>query len=444
MAMLTDLQDRLDEAARAHGVPGAAVAVGHAGELAEAATGVLNRNTAVAATPDSLYQIGSVTKVWTATLVMQLVDDGLLDLDRPVRHYLPSFAVADAQATEAVTVRNLLSHTAGFDGDLFEDTGRGDDALERYLAYLPKVAGQVHPVGALYSYCNAGFNVAGALVARLRGDTWEQVMRDRLIGPLGAGHMALFAEEAILFRTSAGHGVKGEVANPWQLPRSAGPAGGPACAAPRDLVRFGRMFLAGGEGLVSSDSLAAMTTPQVEMPGGGGREADRYGLGIALYTWDGARVIGHDGGTVGQSTLWRVLPEHDLVVAMNANGGGPTALFDDLLDLIVPETTGLTVPPRAVPPRVPVVPGPRKYAGSYAYPLYSFDVAATDHGLEVTETARGVAAQTGTPLRTERYVELDGDTFITANRVNGVHHTITFVDDGKYLHDGRAARRTAT
>ncbi|MEU4424884.1 serine hydrolase domain-containing protein [Actinoplanes sp. NPDC024001] len=85
MALLPDLQGLIDQAARRHGVPGAAVAVGTGDQLAEAATGVINLNTGVAATPDSLFPISSVTKTWTAALVLQLAHQGRLDLDDPVR-----------------------------------------------------------------------------------------------------------------------------------------------------------------------------------------------------------------------------------------------------------------------------------------------------------------------------------------------------------------------
>ncbi|WP_329430438.1 serine hydrolase domain-containing protein [Streptosporangium sp. NBC_01495] len=128
MTLLPDLQGWIDRAAGRHGVPGAAVAVGMGDQLAEAATGVINLDTGVEATADSLFQIGSVTKVWTTALVMQLVGEGLVDLDEPVREYLPEFGVLDAAASESITVRQLLSHTGGFDGDLFEDTGRGGQA----------------------------------------------------------------------------------------------------------------------------------------------------------------------------------------------------------------------------------------------------------------------------------------------------------------------------
>src|SRR6266496_1959002 len=120
-------------------VPGAAIAVSAGDETVEFAAGVLNKATGVEATTDSLFQIGSITKPWTATLVMQLVDEGTVDLDAPLRRYLPDFRTRDEDAAARVTVRQLLCHTAGFEGDIFTDTGRGDDCLEKFVATLADV-----------------------------------------------------------------------------------------------------------------------------------------------------------------------------------------------------------------------------------------------------------------------------------------------------------------
>ncbi len=117
MGSLQDVQkwlpERLAEAAAAHQVPGAVVAVSAGDERAEAAYGVLNRATGVEVTTDSLFQIGSITKLWTATLVMQLVDEGLLDLDTPVRRYLPGFRVADQGASARMTARRTRTRRPG-------------------------------------------------------------------------------------------------------------------------------------------------------------------------------------------------------------------------------------------------------------------------------------------------------------------------------------------
>jgi CubicO group peptidase (beta-lactamase class C family) len=113
----TRWQARLDELRAAYHVPGATLAVLAGGEIHELASGVLHRGTGVEATTDSVFQLGSIAKVYTATLVMRLVESGELDLDAPVVDVLPEFAVADPDATRAITIRRLLSHTSGLTCD---------------------------------------------------------------------------------------------------------------------------------------------------------------------------------------------------------------------------------------------------------------------------------------------------------------------------------------
>jgi CubicO group peptidase (beta-lactamase class C family) len=435
-----DLRDRLAEAAREHGVPGAAVAVWHDGELHEAATGVLNTATGVAATTDSVFQVGSTTKVWTAALVMQLVADGLAELDEPVGTYLPGFAFG------GVTVRQLLAHTAGFDGDVFEDTGRGDDCLEKFLDHL-RTAGHVHEPGELFSYCNAGYSVLGALVARLRGGTWEQAVRERLLDPLGATHAALFADEAVLFRASAGHiGPDAAVYPRWQMPRSGGPAGATMCLAPRELVAFGRMLAAGGRApngnrLLPEESVAAMLTPQVRVPGSGGALAERWGLGVELFDWG---AYGHGGNTPGQSTYWQIVPESDFVIAMSGNGGSFAGLTADVARPVIEEATGLTVPAPPVPPPAPEPVDGAPYAGRYQGPQLGYEVAVAGDGLDVTLVPGPLMESMGVTRTTTRYARLDGESFIAVESEAGRHDVVTFVmRDGQaaYLHNGRAVAR---
>jgi CubicO group peptidase (beta-lactamase class C family) len=106
-------QRRLDELTRQHDAPGASLAVLAAGEVTALATGVLHMGTGIETTTDSLFQIGSITKLYTATVLMRLVDQGLTKVDTRVREILPEFRVADAEATEHVTMRHLLCHTSG-------------------------------------------------------------------------------------------------------------------------------------------------------------------------------------------------------------------------------------------------------------------------------------------------------------------------------------------
>ena len=270
------LLERLEELRNRHGVPAASVAVLRGEEVDAAASGILNLDTGVEATADSLFQIGSITKVWTATLAMQLVDEGRIELDAPVRRYLPGFRVADALVSEAVTIRHLLTHTSGIDGDHFADTGRGDDVLERYVETCAELP-QVHPLGATMSYCNTGFTVLGRVLEAVTDTVWDDLLRTRLVEPLGFTHTVTLPEDVLRFRAAIGHiqpqGHELRPAPAWGLPRTAGPAGA-ICSTGRELVAFAELHLQdglgpGGARLLSEESARAMREPQVEVPTGG-------------------------------------------------------------------------------------------------------------------------------------------------------------------------------
>lgn len=444
------LQDRLTALADKHGVVGASVAVGLGDATHVAATGVLNVRTGQPATPDSLFQFGSITKVWTATLVMQLVDDGLLDLDEPVVTYLPSFRVADPVMTQAVTVRQLLAHTSGIGGDFFPDNGRGDDCLERYVAEMAKLEAS-HPLGATMSYCNSGFIVLGRIVEVLRGATWDRVMRERLFEPLGLEAAGTLPEEALLWGAAAGHlSTPPAIAPQWTLSRSAGPAGlihGRAA----DLVAFARLHLADGvttEGtrVLSAASARAMREPQVRIP-------DRWtlgghvGLSWLLMDW-GRPVFGHDGATIGQNAFLRIVPgSPDVVVALLTNGGEMRDLFQDLYDELLTELADVTMPARLEPPAQPMRVDPAAYVGAYVRESMTYLVEPSGDELVLKARPSGVLA---TSLGAE---QLDGplipfapDTFLT--RLPGIAGWLPAVfyslDDGsRYLHlGGRATPKT--
>ncbi|GII96005.1 serine hydrolase domain-containing protein [Sinosporangium siamense] len=433
---LEDLQKSLDASARARGVPGAAVAVWTGDELLEAATGVLNVDTGVEATPDSVYQVGSTSKVWTAALVMQLVDEGLVDLDAPVRTYLPEFVLADEEAAKAITVRHLLTHTPGFDGDIFTDTGRGDDCVTIYLGTM-KDAPQVTPPGTALAYCNSGYVVLGALVAKLRGAVYEQVLRERLLDPLGCTQAALYPEEAVLFRAAAGHvtppgGSEQVVSKMWMFPRSLGPAGSIMSLAPRELVRFGRMILAGGVAedgtrILSEESVRAMITPQFPIPDYP-MFSGHWGLGFIIMGL-GAGAFGHSGGTPGQSTIWWVAPETGVVAALNANGGNLMGMIEDVLDPIAREA-GLEPEPAAVPPADPQPVDTTPYIGRYECSMGRYDFEDDNGFLKVTTTPLGIGADMGGASEVRRFVWRGDHSFICDTAREGMYEVAKFLMDG--------------
>jgi len=380
-------QERLALLADKHGVPGAQFAVLQGEEIVETAYGVLNVRTGATVTPEALFQIGSITKVWTATLVMQLVDEGLVDLDAPLITYLPDFRVEDAEVTRTVTTRHLLAHTSGIDGDLFLDTGRGDDAVEKYVAACADL-GQNHPLGATMSYCNSGYTVLGRLVEVFRGQTWDTVLRERLLVPLGLDSAGTLPEEALLYAAACGHMTPpGEEARPvpaWGIFRSAGPAG-LIHATARQTLAFAKLHLDGGlapDGtrILSEKSAAAMRRPEVEVP-------DKYtlgshwGLGWILMTWSGQEVFGHDGATLGQGGYLRVVPHAGIALCLLANGGQSRDLFDNLFREALEELCGVQMPAMLEPPAEPAEIDLTPYVGHYAREGVEIDIEQTDAGL---------------------------------------------------------------
>ncbi|GIG11421.1 serine hydrolase [Catellatospora coxensis] len=450
------LQVRLPELLAEHRVPGAAIAVYAGGEVVDHAAGVLNNATGVTATPDSLFQIGSVTKVWTATLVLQLADEGVLDLDAPVRRYLPEFALADGAAAAVATVRQLLCHTAGFEGDIFTDTGPGDDCVEKYVATLGGTS-QLFPPGELFSYNNAGYCVLGRIVEVLRGKPYDACLREFLFAPLGLSHAATGPYEAILHRAAVGHLQPDPDADPvpapiWALVRSNAPAGAMLAMRPRDLLAFVRMHLDGGRAadgtaVLSPASVAAMRERQVTVPVSG-LMGDAWGLGWELFDWPGGEVFGHDGGTIGQSAFLRVAPEQGVAVALNVNGGNPFALYTAIFPHLLRELAGIEMPALPVPPADPQPVDAARYLGTYESEVGALVVTQDGDGrIWLEQTPRGILAELGGKAERSELVHLHGDVFLPAEPTHGVHLPQAFVgDDGgraRYVHSGRATRRTA-
>lgn len=339
-------QKRFDELAEKHGVPGAQLGIlrvageefgnGPEDELVSFAHGYLHVPAKIPVSTDAVFQIGSISKVWTATVAMQLVDEGLIGLDQPIVEVLGDFELADMDVARSVTLRHLLAHTSGIDGDVFTDTGRGDDNLEKYVALL-KEQTQNHPIGATWSYCNAGFSLVGRLIEVLTGQTWDAAMRERLYQPLGLEATGTLPEEALLHPAAVGHveGPEGtlKVAPVWGLPRPLGPAG--LITQPvRELLAFARMHLAGGVAadgtrVLSEAAVAEMAAKQSELPDPY-TLGDSWGLGWIRFDWNGHRLIGHDGNTIGQAAFLRILPERGFAVGLLTNGGHARDLHMEL------------------------------------------------------------------------------------------------------------------
>ena len=229
--------------------------------------------------PETLFQIGSTTKTLTGTAIMALVERGMLDLDEPVRTYLPSLRLSDEEVARRVTTRHLLTHVGGWVGDVFEDTGGGDDALKKIVERLADTP-QLTPLGEVYSYNNSAFYLAGRVVEVSSGETFKTAARELVLDPLGMDESFFFPGEVMTRRFAVGHLVKGgepAVSRPWALPRNAAPAGGLASSV-KDQLRYARFHLGDGtthDGtrVLGEESLREMQRAQVA-----GAEDDDQGL----------------------------------------------------------------------------------------------------------------------------------------------------------------------
>lgn len=451
-----DLDSHLSRLLLKHGVPGASVAVGVGDAVVEAAAGVVNTRTGVPVAPDSVFQIQSITKVWTATLIMQLVDDGLVDLDDPVRAYVPGFRTADPAVSESITVRHLLTHTGGFEGDLWKATTTGDDALQRLVEDWVPTLPQSEAPGSRYSYCSAGMAVLGRIVEIERQMPFGAALRSYLADPLGIEEIAFNADEALGFNTAMGHVPQGDQGmrplSVWAtFPESNAPAGSHLAMSARALLSFGRMHLAdgvtpGGARLLSEASAKAMRTPEISIPASG---PDPKHIGLVWELSNGGKVVGHAGGTIGIATILLMLPDQGVSIALLTNGGDFTGLFRDLVDPWIQAAAGVAMAPTTP---APASGGPgtdfARYIGVYGTRNQLSTVSVADDGrLEVSYTGKNEGAdrlaKAGIPPGpfTSEVRRVEGDLFATVGPDETISGYTEFLDSdeagrARFIHTG--------
>ncbi|QKW07837.1 beta-lactamase family protein [Streptomyces sp. NA04227] len=280
---------------------------------------------------DVQYRIGSITKTFTAVLVMRLRDEGLLDLGDPLDKHLPGTGAGEA------TIAELLAHTGGLaaesPGPWWERT---PGSLRPELADVLGEQPLRHPVGRRHHYSNPGYTLLGALVERLRGAPWEEVLRAEILEPLD------------LRRTSGApqspH-AGGWAVHPWadvmmpepleDLGRMA--AAGQLWSTAGDLARFAAFLTHGDERVLGSESLLEMRTPAAPAETSELASGTGYGLGLQLQLRDGRVLAGHSGSLPGFLANLVFSPEEDLgaVVLTNCTSGPAVSLVAaDLLRIV--------------------------------------------------------------------------------------------------------------
>ncbi|MEV0446606.1 serine hydrolase domain-containing protein [Streptomyces sp. NPDC050600] len=317
---------------------------------------------------DTQYRIGSITKVFTAVLVMRLRDEGLLSLDDPLEKHLTGTGVGE------VTIAQLLGHSAGLAAETpspwWERTpGTVRPELADVLGEQPRR----HPAGRLHHYSNPGYTLLGSLVEALRGVSWEEALRTEILEPLGLRRTTA--------RPVAPH-AGGFAVHPWadvMLPEPAQDLGimapaGQLWSTVGDLCRFGAFLAEGDDRVLARASVEEMRVPAAPPAAGDGESG--YGLGLQLLRKDGRTLVGHTGSLPGfVACLWVSVEDGLAAVALaNATSGPLTALVAaDLVRIVAEAEPRLPKPWRPLPEaevdeELLALTGPW-YWGTYAYGL---------------------------------------------------------------------------
>jgi CubicO group peptidase (beta-lactamase class C family) len=447
---VSTLADRLE-------VPGVAVGVVIGDEDHAAFHGVTSVEDPLPVDERTLFQIGSTGKTYTSTAILRLVEDGKIDLDAPVRTYVPELKLKDEQVARDVTVLQLLNHTAGWDGDFFENTGEGDDALDRYVARMETIE-QVTPLGATVSYNNASLAIAGLILEKVTGKMYEQVIRESILEPLGMDRSFFFAKEIMTYRFANGHHRSEDgtidVTRPWELGRYGAPMGGMTSNVGDQLAwaRFhmGDGTAAEGRRILSEPMLRRMQTPTVECAGSA--LGDAVGISWLLRDVEGLRVVAHGGDTAGQHSIFEMVPEKRFAITALTNCGPNGGEFNEEITRWAFEAyLGITI----TDPEPLHLDGDAlaEYAGRYETIAAIVDLAVADGVLSIDTTIRPeVLAELGEEPEDDPTIPIgilpgDGDRYIVPEGpAKGMRGYFTRDDDGTIngLHiGGRFAERTA-
>jgi CubicO group peptidase (beta-lactamase class C family) len=436
----TDLHSLLESEMEQWAVPGAVVGILDRGRMESLASGVRRANSDEPVTTDTLFQVGSITKLFTATAAMQLIEIGVVDLDIPLRDYLPTFRLHDADVTQTLTLRHLLTHTGGTQGDRFfdEDFGTGDDALARCIARFDDLR-QIFRPGEYWAYCNDGVLLAGYLVASTRQQPFEQIIKERLFEPLDLTRSVMSLAEAGDQPLATGH------ESSTGIPRSLPLMGWPRHLAPAanlistvdDLLTFAAAHMlrrTTSRKLVNEQTVTMMQQPQVNV-----NSRQKWGLGWGIRFIRGTKIIEHSGGGIGQRVHLAIAPEEDLAVAVLTNSIQGIGLYGTIVEWVLDRYRGL----RANGTTGGVDPGPlADFVGHYSQPITEVSVEREDDSLVLAIQPQGsgeladpvVAPVTLAPIGRDSFI-ITGGVYrnLTVDFLRGKHGGVDFIRLGELL-----------
>ena len=369
----TQLEGEIEAQMSAAHVPGFALAVVQGQEVAHAEgfglTAIDGDEVGLPVTPRTLFRIGSVTKPLTGTAVMRLVEAGQLDLDLPVRTYVPWLTFSVEGAVDAVTTRMLMSHTAGLVTAAGHRGARDPSGLEAFVREeIPKVA-LLAPPGKLCSYSNLGLCIVGYIAEAVAGKPYAELMYEQVFEPLEMQRTTFDPTVAMTYPLAQSHGLteEGALHVQHQYADNVGhyPAGF-AISSVLDMANWAIMQLNEGRfagvQILSPDSVAEMHRPHADLytPNGAG-----YGLTLGTRTYKGVRRVGHNGAISTFFSTLDMVPASKVAVITLSNRADEAFRVGQIVDRILDQLLDLPeeMPePRLVTPDRSLWPA---YTGTY-------------------------------------------------------------------------------
>jgi CubicO group peptidase (beta-lactamase class C family) len=406
-----------------YGVPGVALGVIADGKETIRGVGVINVEDPLPVTEHTVFPIASISKTFTATAMMRLVEQGKVDLRAPVRTYLPDFRVRDEAASREVTVWHLLTHLGGWEGQV-SGPERGTETLKNFVGSITDLM-QVAPPGKAWSYNNAGFSIAGRIIEVVTGTPINRAIRDLVFQPLGLEHAGTTTGEFIVQRFAAGHMTrdgKTTLQRPFSASTSVTAGGVGLCIT--DLLAYARFHLgdgtsASGERVLKRESVEQMRTVQAHKQG----TDDDIGLAWHIRQVGPIRTVGHGGTLGGHILLLEIVPERNFAIAILTNANTGWRVIQDVEREALKSYLGAThalnqgIAHRGLVETLPSVeplarqPDPTPYLGSYARPNNSYVVRAEGGKLFVQDRPSGGGTPRESPVSfygPDRVVVTDG------------------------------------
>ncbi len=296
-------------------------------------------------TPQTLFRIGSVTKPLTGSAVMRLVEEGKLDLDRPVKEYVEWLVFSEAGLEERITLRLLMSHSAGLPTAAQPFGSRDPSGLERYIREEIPTLSLIAPPGKVWSYSNPGILLVGYILEKVGGKPYTALMQELVFDPLEMKRTTFDPTVAMTYPLAQSHDLDEDGTLSVQHRFADNTAHYPAgfvMSTVLDMANFALMFMNQGRfhdrQVLSPASVAAIQTPQASLYT---TTSTAYGLAMGIDSYKGQRWIGHTGGISTFGSELVMLPDSGLALMIVFNRLSPDHSFEDIVHSILDQLLDL-------------------------------------------------------------------------------------------------------